>query len=63
MKEMQLLLEFMYKGTVTIPIESYERVAQIADQLEMNNFRKLEENEDKNIFFHSLNMTKVKIDF
>lgn len=59
MKEMQLLLEFMYKGAVTIPADCYERVSQIADELEMTNFKNLGENEDKKNFFHSLNM-KVK---
>lgn len=56
MKEMQLLLEFMYKGVVTIPAECYERLAQIAEQLEMTNFKNMEESEDKRNFFHSLNM-------
>lgn len=60
MKEMQLLLEFMYKGVVTIPAECYERLAQIAEQLEMTNFKNIEESEDKKNFFHSLNM-KVKL--
>lgn len=41
MKEMQLLLEFMYKGNVAIPSENYEKVAKIAEQLEMKNFKKL----------------------
>lgn len=59
MKEMQLLLEFMYKGAVIIPAENYERVAEIADLLEMTNFRKSAESEDKKKFFHSLNMGKV----
>lgn len=60
MKEMQLLLEFMYKGTVTIPTECYEKVAQLAEQLEMKHFKKLGgQDERKNDFFESLNMAKV----
>lgn len=58
MKEMQLILEFMYKGAVSIPAESYEKVQQIADHLEMTNFKKLGESNKKN-FFHNLNMAKV----
>lgn len=60
MKEMQLLLEFMYKGNVTIPAENYERVAQVAEQLEMKDFRKLKiDNEtERNITF--LNDEKTK---
>lgn len=63
MKEMQLLLEFMYKGAVIIPAENYDKVAQIADQLEMTNFRKFTDNEDKKNFFHSLNMAKVRMTY
>lgn len=60
---MQLLLEFMYKGTVAIPAENYERVAQVAEQLEMTNFRKSkEDSETANKFFHNLNMTKTAND-
>lgn len=58
MKEMQLLLEYMYKGTVAIPAEYYEKVAQAAEQLEMKNFRKPVECDEKNNFFQKLEMTK-----
>lgn len=58
----------MYKGNVTIPAENYERVAQVAEQLEMKDFRKLKiESETERKFPQNfLNddklKTKTKID-